>query len=46
MQENHAADHLISASIETDRRTREALLHKEVITDWPLKLVLDRRPFI
>jgi hypothetical protein len=38
--------HLMTAAINIAAEAQQFLGAKEVITEWPLKLVLDRRPFI
>jgi hypothetical protein len=38
--------HLLTAAINIAAEAQQFLGAEEVITDWPLKIVLDRRPFI
>lgn len=38
--------HLLTAAISIVAEAQQFLGRQEVVTDWPLKLVLDRRPFI
>ena len=40
------AVHSVTAAISIAAEAQQFLGADQVITDWPLKLVLDRRPFI
>jgi hypothetical protein len=42
----HLQVHLVTAAISMAAEAQQFLGANEIVTDWPLKLVLDRRPFI
>jgi hypothetical protein len=42
----HDGVHSLTAAISIVAEAQQFLGASEVVTDWPLKLVLDRRPFI
>jgi hypothetical protein len=38
--------HSLTAAVNIAAEAQQFLGAQEIVTDWPLKLVLDRRPFI